>query len=94
MSNKYDTEIVLDKMAARIDILPEEMRAVRRRLDALATATKPPVWGYAGLLLTMAEEGRILDAYDVYATMATWRQVPTYAASMFDLWHREQLEAQ
>ena len=88
-SNRFDTDAVLRQVATVITLLPDEVRAIQARLEALATATRPPVWGYAGMLLLLAQDGDIGDVFDVYATIKEWVENPKLANTLFDDWQRE-----
>ena len=88
--NYFDALAVLEKMAMK-DILPEEISAIKRRLDALAVAGKAPNWGYAGMLASLAVDRDILDVYDVYSTVNEWRKDLKLAGDQFDLWNADRM---
>lgn len=89
--NYFDVRGVLKKMAEKIDILPQEVTAIERRLNALATATRPPNWGYAGMLAELVADKDIKDVFDVYATVKEWRDNPALANTQFDSWNAARL---
>ena len=78
-------------MAENIDILPEEIQAVEKRITALATRTVPPVWGYAGVLLDMVEDGDIENVFDVYGEIQDFIDHPDMAEREFREWNAGRL---
>lgn len=92
MSADYsDADAVLNSLADKIDILPEEIQAISKRLHALATATLPPVWGYAGMLLSLVDKGEVGDVFDVYDAVYQWRANPDVAEKVFRVFNAERL---
>jgi hypothetical protein len=90
MINLFDVIGILQTMPIS-DILPEEIKAIQKRLDALAVMGKAPNWGYAGMLSSLAADRDIKDVYDVYATINEWRKDLKLAGQQFDIWNADRL---
>lgn len=90
-SSWFDTDAVLAEMGELIDILPEELAAVEKRLTALATRSVPPVWGYAGLLMELVVGGDIMYVSEVYSAIEEWIRHPGVAEKAFRDWNTERL---
>ena len=80
---------VLNEVAARIDIDVPDIEGVLARLMALAARTRPPVWGYAGMLLALVESGDILDLEGLLAEVTLWEYNPADANVFFNEWTKE-----
>jgi hypothetical protein len=89
--NLFNAGAVLAEVAKNIDMLPEEKRAIEKRFNALAVATMPPVWGYAGMLLALVNDKDVKDVFDVYATINEWRRDPELTGKFFLDWNAERL---
>lgn len=95
MSADYsDADAVLNSLADKIDILPEEIQAISKRLHALSTSTVPPVWGYAGVLLSLVDDKQISDVFGIYATVEKWRDRPAIGNHHFHVWNTKRLAKQ
>ncbi len=72
-----------------IGLLPEEVAAISKRLFALAVATKPPDWGYAGMLrdIVESEHEQIVDVFGVYHLMNLWVEKRAETEEMFMRWN-------
>ena len=75
-----------------IGMLPGEVESIHKRLYALAVATKPPVWGYAGMLEEAVADERIIDVYDVYRQIKKWIDHPDYALDNFTGWNERRMK--
>ena len=90
--NWFDAGDVLHEMSQKIDILLEETQAINKRLHKLATITAVPVWGYAGMLLRLANGNGINDVFDVYRIIELWRNDSESAEESFREWNKERLK--
>ena len=72
-----------------VGLLPEEVEAISKRLFALAVATKPPDWGYAGMLrdIVEGEHDVIVDVFDVYHLLKLWVEKRDETEEMFMRWN-------
>ena len=90
-ANYFDAVGILRETCRWLEVLPEELIAINKRLAALAVRSRPPDWGYAGMLATLEESGDIVDVYDVYATVKEWRDKPELANAQFEKWNSHRL---
>ena len=91
MADYFDLEGILRELGRWLEVLPEELTAIKKRLAALAVRSRPPDWGYAGMLATLKESGDIVDVYDIYATIKQWRDDPDLANAQFEKWNSHRL---
>ncbi len=91
-TNCFDAGDVLHEMSQKIDILLEETQAVNKRLHKLATHTIAPVWGYAGMLLSLTNEGGIKDVFDVYRIINLWLEDSDSAEASFREWNKDRMK--
>ena len=93
MANFLDANEVIREIGADVKMLPEEVDAVIQRVFALAVASKPPDWGYAGMLADLVADKIIVDVYDVYAQIKYWQVFPgmQLAFQQFTRWNERRL---
>lgn len=91
MANFLDANEVIREIGADVKMLPEEVDAVIQRVFALAVASKPPDWGYAGMLADLVEDGAISDMSGVDAQIKLWRNSPDAAFKEFTRWNERRM---
>ena len=91
-ANYFDTDAILRETCRWLEVLPEELTAIKKRLAALAVRSRPPDWGYAGMLAMLVESGDIVDVYGIYATVKEWRDNPESANTQFEEWNAARLK--
>lgn len=87
----FDNEGVLREMANYLPISSDEIDAINSRLLVLSTQTVPPVWGYAGMLLSLAKVDVIDDFDDINVIIAGWESDPALAEEQFRVWNEARL---
>lgn len=89
--NCFDTKAVLDEVAIYVPISGKEVEEINKRLLMLATRAVPPVWGYAGMLLTKAKSHDIEDRCDIEVLICKWEIIPEVATKAFRAWNADRL---
>jgi len=92
MAKWFDAMAVWQDAAKKIEILPEEVIAIEKRINTLGVAGKIPAWGYARMIAALISDDDIKDVYDVYGTIWEWIDDQYAAEEFFDEWNAERLD--
>ena len=89
--NCFNVDAVLGQIAEKIPISEDEIKQIKDRLLALSAKSYPPVWGYAGILLHMVEQGGISDHIELQTTIDELEALPGMTNMAFDNWNAMRL---
>lgn len=91
--NWFDERAVLREVAEKINISSEDFEMIYQSLISLAMRTSVPDWGYAGMLLSLVNEGIINDVDDLYRRIDLWECNPYTTRRLFQEWNANRLSA-
>lgn len=82
---------VLERVEVHTGSTPADIAEIEARLLRLATRTRPPVWGYTGMLLDLVYRDEINDMDDIEKTVSKWEEYPVAANACFNDWDADRL---
>lgn len=89
--NCFDERAVLKEMAEKINISSEDFEMIHQSLISLAMSSRVPDWGYAGMLLSLVNEGIINDVDDLYRRIDLWGCNPYTTRRLFQEWNASRI---
>lgn len=87
----FDEEGILRQLANELIISTADVDSIKDRLFLLSLQTVPPDWGYAGMLMSLAEADVINNVDDVNAMIDHWENNPQLAEDQFRIWNDARL---